>query len=151
MAVLAPSRFAIERVDPSHEFAVKLLAPNWQPVEEHFGTSVPEVLKRIYADPKSVLLTNFNIVSRLSRIPEGIHVQFFLPIGVTSVDGFFEGFENLLAFASDGGGGDYVIDISESNPKVHYHIYVTGGPRRFRFTGLALSEFLSAKRVKGNG
>lgn len=152
MAVLVPSRFAIVRLDPSHDYAVKLLAPNWQPVEDHFGNVVPEVLKRFYADPKNVLLTDFDIVSRLSKIPGRIHVQFFEAIGESSVDGFFEGFENLLSFASDGGGGRYVIDISEPNPKVHYHIYDIGhDPERFRFTGLSLSEFLSAKRIKGNG
>ena len=152
MAVIAPSRFAIERINAAHEYAVGLLAPDWRPVEEHFGNPVPEVLKQFYANPKDVLLTDFDIVSRLSLIPEQIHVQFFEAIGENSVAGFFEGFENFVSFASDGGGGRYVIDISEPDPKVYYHIYVIGrDPEHFRFTGLTLSEFLSARRIKGDG
>ena len=105
LSVIAPSRLAIERIDATHEYALSLHSPDWQPVEEHFGNSVPKVLKRFYADPKSVLLTNFDIVSRLSGIPEGIHVQYFEATGANSVAGFFEGFESFVSFASNGGGG----------------------------------------------
>ncbi len=152
MAFIAPHRFAIEHFDPSSDYAVKLLAPNWHPIEEHFTKVVPEVLKRFYADPKNVLLTDFEIISLYSKIPDGIHIQFFDVVGESTVSGFFEGFENFISFASDGGGGRYVIDIAEPNPKVYYHIYDIGhDPERFRYTGLTLSEFLSAKRIKGNG
>lgn len=45
-----------------------------------------------------------------------------------------------------------MIDISEPDLKVHYHYYVGGcDGENFRFTGLTLSEFLSARRIKDDG
>ncbi|MEO5915346.1 MAG: hypothetical protein ABIS50_14025 [Luteolibacter sp.] len=135
----------IEKCPSDHEYAKELLSPNWEAVESHYGTSVPQIWKDFYLDPKKILQMDFELAVKTSEIPEGIHVQFFTPISELAVDGFFEGLEQYIDFASDGGGGRYVIDIREVDPKVYMHCYDIG---RFRFTGFTLSQFLTTRYLK---
>ena len=149
LATFIPAAFAGDFIPEQDDYAKKLLSPNWDVVEEYFGKPVPRVLKAFYQNPKKVLRVEFNLANRKIAIPEGIFVSSFDPIGPASVDGFFEGFEQYISFASDGGGGIYVINIAEENPKVYYHIYDIGeDPKHFRYTGLLLSDFLASKTVK---
>lgn len=151
LSILLPGKFRISSFDPESDHAKALLTPDWRPVEKHFGVEAPVILKRFYQDRGWLLQTDFDLVPMRCAISGGIHVQFFLPIGSSSVNGFFEGFEQYIGFASDGGAGRYVIDIREADPVVHYHLIGFGGPNRFRSTGLKLSQFLRVRRIRGNG
>ena len=128
-----------------HEFAQSLLTPNWQLVETHFNSQIPQILKDYYSDPRAILQDNFDL--KIPKEVEGystIHVEFFTPIDESSI-GHFEGFERFLDIASDGGEGIYFIDPKEDDAEVF--LFVMDG-HDLHPTGLRLSEFLKNPRLE---
>ena len=127
--------------------AKALVTPNWKPVEDHFKKPAPKILKALYEDPKMVLMTNFEIVSKKIKIPEGLHVAAFDPIGKESVE-FFQDLEQYIEIAHNLYGGRYIVDPTKNDPMVYLNYYDIGrDPEWFRPTGLLLSEFLAAKKI----
>ena len=135
-----PASTSIE--DP---FAKVMMNPNWKRLEERFGVPMPAELKAFYGDPAKVLQENFDIktVKSIER-DYRVHVETFTPIGEAD-DVPIPGNESFLQIASDGGGGAYQFDPKESAPEVIYH-FVDGDDSYP--TGLSLSQFLNAPRLK---
>jgi len=138
----------MERLDPGDAVAKDLLSPDWSVVEGHFGAIAPGILKDLYRDPDRLLLQNFDLISDLSKIGDGLHVELFVGTGEDSLIGAFDDLERYLPIARGPGGEEYVIDISEADPEDFFYQYDVGDdPEKLQFTGLRLSEFLMAKRV----
>lgn len=138
----------MELIPQSDEYAQRLLSPQWDLVEEHFGTTISSRLKEFYADPSRVLQSEFDLVT--AKEVEGertIHIQSSEPISSRSIEAF-EGFERFMEIASDGGEGLYFIDPRESDPEVC--LFVMDGYDLYP-TGLSLSEFLTAPRLEPPG
>jgi hypothetical protein len=137
----------MEFIPTTDEFAHGLLHPNWQLVEGHYGVSMPDLLKRFYADPNKVLQCEFDLetpkqVEGLHRI----HVCTFTRINENSIESF-PGFERFLEVASDGGEGLYFIDPKVSEPEVY--LFVVDGYDMLP-TGLSLRQFLEGPRLGPN-
>ncbi|SHI61350.1 hypothetical protein SAMN02745181_0500 [Rubritalea squalenifaciens DSM 18772] len=138
---------AVEFFAEDSKEAKALLAADWKPVEDHFKKPSSAMLKKLYKDPKKILMTSFEIVSKKIKIPEGLHVAAYEPINKESVD-FFEDLEKYIQIAYDPFGGRYIVDPTKDDPEVYLHYYDVGrDPEWFRSTGLRLSEFIAAKKI----
>ncbi len=147
-----PESDAIERLDPELEDSKAILSPDWSIVENHFGTKVPQILKSLYQDPNRVLLTEFDVVSDSCILEiddnENLHVVNYTIIDENILQGSFDDMENFFPIASGLGGEEYVINITEADPKVYFYQYDIGDdPEKFQYTGLLLSEFITAKKI----
>ncbi|MES2659197.1 MAG: SMI1/KNR4 family protein [Verrucomicrobiota bacterium] len=135
----------MELIPADAEFAQALLHPNWQLVEEHYGVTLPDSLKRFYADPNKVLQGEFDLET--PREVEGgnrIHVQTFTRIDESSIEAF-PGFERFLEIASDGGEGLYFFDPKDPEPEIY--LFVMDG-YDLHPTGLTLRQFLEGTRLE---
>ncbi len=137
----------MEMIPTTDDFAQDLLRPNWRLVEEHYGVIMPDLLKRFYSDPKSVLQCEFDLET--PKEVEGgdrIHVLTFSRINESSIEPFPE-FERFLEIASDGGEGLYFFDPKDPEPEVYLFVM---DEYDLHPTGLTLRQFLEGPRLEPN-
>jgi hypothetical protein len=126
------------------EYGTQLLNPDWAAIEAHYGVALPQVLKSFYANPEKVLQGEFEIkVPRKVVGSKRAFIATFTPIDPDCIS-IFEGFEQYMEIASDGGEGLYFISPRDNDSPV-WHFDMED--YSLTNTGLSLGRFLSAERL----
>lgn len=133
-----PSRKRME--EASRQFLERLKNPDLAAMEKHFGTSLPQCLKDLYADRAELLRADF-LVAPTHDTPadERHYIAYYQPADAQAVKDAWNGLERYFTFADEGCGNGYLIDPKEADPAVHFHDHETGELTRICSR---LSEFL---------
>ena len=121
----------------------QLVRPEWEIVEKHFDVQIPQILKEFYQDPSRILKFDFRLQTK-----EEVEDKYFIDVaGFRPVNADviceIEDENDLFYLASDGAGGAYLFDPTESDPEVILMVDFCD----YYETGLKLSEFLDAPRL----
>jgi hypothetical protein len=123
-----PSRAEIDEHSRRHR--ERLLAPDFAALEAHFGTALPDALKRLYADKEEILRGergDFEVmVTGLNGATKSWYIAFYEPADAQSLAESWEGCEPYFFFANDGCGNDYMIKPGLPDPEVLFHDHETG-------------------------
>lgn len=129
---------------PVLSYEERLLNPQWDVLEKHFGVPMPKVLKEFYAAPAKVQQTEFRLKIK-NKIEDAyyVNVDRFHPL---DKDAIYESDDNepdLLSIASDAAEGEFFFDPRESALEVIMLVDYAD----YYETGLSLEEFLKAPRL----
>lgn len=134
-------------MEPTIHYQERLLDPQWDALERHFGVPMPKSLKDFYADLTRIQQSNFRLQTK--EKVEGnyfIAVLSFTPMDKGAIREF-DNESNLLCVATDGMEGEYLIDPTECDPEIVLMVDYSD----YHEMGLKLSEFLTAPHLPQNG
>ena len=132
----------------SKRYKERLLNPEFAALEAHFGCTMPNELKELYASKEEIQRGNFDVVTKgRDGSKETWTVAFYEPADLESLRDTWPDCKELFAFANDGCGNDYLIDPRKPRSEVLFHDHETG---EFSKVTSSLAEFIAAPR-KGLG
>lgn len=143
-------------VDPAsnaqsaREFERRLRAPDFLALERSIGVPLPPAVTLLYGDHPLVLGDGWRIaVANEGQGSPDSYLACFQPADLRSLRALGGGDARWLAFANDGTGDEYLVDLRQSDPDVIYLRHETG--ERFPL-GVTLAQFIGLpRRVVGAG
>ena len=122
----------------------RVASPDLDGLEQHLGHSLPESFRALYRDRG--LITSENIVVAVPNPlekSESSYIAFFEPADIETLDHPWPGCEGLFPFANNGAGDQFLVDLTQPDPDVVYHLHETGEQVSL---GVPLSAFIAAPR-----
>lgn len=133
-----------QRDESSRRFEERMLNPDFAALEAHFSCAIPKEFKELYANKEELRRGDFEL---RTRNPNGSEhtwtVAFYQPADLESLRDVRSDCIELFAFANDGCGNVYLIDLREPDLQVLFHDHEDG---EFTKVGLSLAEFVAAAR-----
>jgi hypothetical protein len=137
-------------VDPAaniaatREFERKLLNPNFAALEAAIGAPLPLAVLPLYRSRELLLGYGWRFsVANDGQTSSDSTIAFFQPAEVASLRDLGDGDTCWFAFANDGTGDEYLVDLKLPDPEVIYLQHETG--KQFRL-GVTLAQFLAQPR-----
>jgi|GEM_PF-1712921 hypothetical protein len=134
-----PSR---EQVELLHQkFLERLSSPDFAAVEEHFGHALPQVIRSLYENTAELTRSDFEVVP-----PDGStswSIINYCPVDSEYLLNRWPGTEEHFAFAGDGFGNEYLVDLREDDPPVLFFDHETG---EFEEVCDSFAEFMTWER-----
>ena len=126
------------------EFERRLGNPEFAAVEKAAGCALPNAVRLLYADLELVLGQDWHIAcENPGQQQDGCHIAYFQPVAPASLRSLRDGDGAWLAFANDGAGDEYLVDLREREPEVVYLQHDSGEAFGLRTT---LGDFLRLPR-----
>ena len=108
-------------------FREKLKNPDLKVFEEHFGHSLPVLIKQLYENKDEIVRHDFEVAPRDdSTEDDRWYIAFYEPAVAESLKYIWSGCEKYFAFANDGFGNQYMIDPVFEDPPVMFHDHESG-------------------------
>lgn len=119
---LHPKLSEEELKENARKFEQRLLNPNIELVESHFGKALPAAIVELYANRDEILRDNFVVLSSEEAGEElACFIGFYEPCDAGSVGLSRPGCEGYFSFADDGCGNQYmVIPGDEDSPVLFF-------------------------------
>lgn len=130
--------------EASRAFAHKLRNPELAALEAEIGAPLSAAVARLYRDHALLLGDGWFIaIANAGQHSDECHIAYFQPAAPDSLRDLGEGGACWLAFANDGSGDEYLVDLREADPAVLYLQHETG--RTFELAA-TLAQFLELPR-----
>lgn len=109
------------------EMKRRLANPDFEALEERLGHPLPASFRHLYGDRELVARGNV-VVDHPNPVEsdESCFVAWFNPADTRSLDDAWPGCEGLFPIADNGCNDQYLVDLSQEDPDVLYHLHETG-------------------------
>lgn len=128
--------------ESQEEYNRRLLNPDFAALERHFGCTIPQAIRDLYADSELILKKDLLIRSG----NEEFEIDYFTPADVEGAESWWPAEQRKFILADTGFGDPYYVELSltQPNPLPVYVLYHDGGDT-FKVTD-SLEEFVARCR-----
>ncbi len=130
--------------EASRAFEHKLRNPELAALEAEMGAPLAAAVAQLYQDHALLLGDGWLIaIANAGQQSDECHVAYFQPAALDSLRDLGDGRACWLAFANDGTGDEYLVDLRQADPPVIYLQHETG--QTFELA-VSLARFLGLPR-----
>lgn len=131
---------AIARQEKLEAFLAELRSPEYGLIEEKFGRPISASLKALYEDKEELTRDCLTKIVPGQSEDKWFFVACYWPLKRSCLDGPWLQFGDLVPFAGDGAGNDYVVDPTDDDAEIKFFDHETG---ELKPTGVLMSAYLS--------
>ena len=134
----------VERDAATREFEFQLQHREFAALEAHIGRRIPPALMALYANRELLTGQSWMIaMANPGKRSHESHIAFFQPATLASMRATPAGPSTTLAFANDGLGNEYCVDLMHDDATISYVQHETG--RQFDLE-VSIGQFLQLPR-----
>jgi len=102
-------------------FEDRLLKPDFDGLEKHFGHILPKQLKALYENRSEVLKKDFEVVGNVTGKEKNVwYISYYQPADLENIRDTSPIAKEIFEFANDGCGNGYTIDSRLDDPPVMF-------------------------------